>query len=452
MGKIRAPFRCLGRRRYERSTVDDDEREQEQGKRGQGPNVLTPQECETMGQIRFLGGRRYKRSIDDGKEHEQEQGKCGQGPSDLKPHECESLQVALENWDHSPQEDKQIVEEQVSRFWGSNKVAFLCLCAFSGKCTDDERDNTSLLLGSLREDHDLTEEGWQAFEDRMNLLKKPSFGGGPMIGYDMDTLDAMDPTVDASMDPTVDTVDLGDDNDENSDESSTLWSSLSDRLAKFTMYFRHNMTEEGWRAFEDRMGLLKKSSFGGDPMIGYDMDTVHIVDTVDTMDPTEDTSMDPTVDTLDSGDDNDEYSDESSTLWASLSARLAKDKNVKQIGSRPRTKSPREKRQEDAAVMKANQKASLGDGTKQHLFLAKYLGILLVKDNVTMIVTAATFSAARSMWLLTATTAKQQAYDNRIYIADTDCIRTVTIDVSDQRPGLATYIENFNGLNKQIAI
>jgi hypothetical protein len=156
MGKIRAPFRCLGRRRYERSvTVDDEEQEQEQRKRGQGPNVLTPQECETMGQIRFLGGRRYKRSIDDDKEQEQEQG----------------------------------------------RVAFLCFCAFSGK----ERDNKSLLMGSLREDHDMTEEGWQAFEDRMSSLKKPSFGSGPMIGYDIDTVDAMDPTADTSMDPTVDT-------------------------------------------------------------------------------------------------------------------------------------------------------------------------------------------------------------------------------------------------------
>jgi hypothetical protein len=59
------------------------------------------------------------------------------------------------------------------------------------------------LMGSLREDHDLTEEGWQAFEDRMNLLKKTSFGGGPMIGYEMDTVDAMDPTVDTSMDPRI---------------------------------------------------------------------------------------------------------------------------------------------------------------------------------------------------------------------------------------------------------
>jgi septal ring factor EnvC (AmiA/AmiB activator) len=77
-----------------------------------------------------------------------------------------------------------------------------------------------------------------------------------------------------------------------------------------------------------------------------------------------------------------------------LSGRLAKDKKSKETDTsaaaakRQRTKSPREKRQEDAAVMKANEKASLGDETKQHLFLAKYLGILLIKGDATsMIVT-----------------------------------------------------------------
>jgi hypothetical protein len=58
--------------------------------------------------------------------------------------------------------------------------------------------------------------------------------------------------------------------------------------------------------------------------------------------------------------------------------------------------------------MKGDQKASDKDGKKQHLFLAKYLGILLInKDGVTMIVTAATFSYRRCTWLLTAAKAKQ---------------------------------------------
>jgi hypothetical protein len=121
-----------------------------------------------------------------------------------------------------------------------------------------------------------------------------------------------------------------------------------------------------------------------------------------------------------------------------LSGRLAKDKKSKETDTsavaakRQRTKSPREKRQEDAAVMKTK--------TKQHFFLAKYLGILLIKDGVTMIVTDVTFLDERSIWLLTATTAKQHTYDDRIYIADPDCIlTTTTIDVSVKRPGLANY-------------
>jgi hypothetical protein len=51
--------------------------------------------------------------------------------------------------------------------------------------------------------------------------------------------------------------------------------------------------------------------------------------------------------------------------------------------------------------MKANQKASLGDETKQHLFLAKYLlGVLLIKGDVTMIVTEVTFILERAEHLV----------------------------------------------------
>jgi hypothetical protein len=162
MGKLRAPFRLLGRRRNKKPTVGN----KKQGKRGQGPSsVLTLQESE-------------------------------------------SLQLALENERRSPQ-DKQIIEEQVSRFWGANEGAILGLGSFSRDCTmyfrdgsptvnfEEERDNASLLLGLLRE-HELTEESLQAFEDRTSLLNESSFGGGPIVG------DVMDPG------------DLGDDNDETS--------------------------------------------------------------------------------------------------------------------------------------------------------------------------------------------------------------------------------------------
>jgi hypothetical protein len=111
---------------------------------------------------------------------------------------------------------------------------------------------------------------------------------------------------------------------------------------------------------------------------------------------------------------------------------------------------PREKRQKEAAIMNASHTARLKDGTKHHLFLAKYLGILLIKDGVTRIVTAATFSNARSIWLLTATTVKQDKYDDRIYIADPDRMLPITIDVSITRPGLATYIKDFNSLENPL--
>jgi hypothetical protein len=138
-----------------------------------------------------------------------------------------------------------------------------------------------------------------------------------------------------------------------------------------------------------------------------------------------------------------------------LSSRLAKDnKKSNEAGSSAaqketqRIKSPGEKRQKDAAVMKRYQKDSLRDASKQHLFLAKYLGILLMKSGVIMIVTTAKFSADRKIWLLTANTAKLHKYDDRVYIADPDCIHPITIDVSVTKGGLATYIKDFNKLNK----
>jgi hypothetical protein len=252
MAKRQAPYRPLGRTRNKKLTVDDKEQE----KCCQDPNVLTPQECESLqlalenanrspqdkqiveeeemakrqAPYRLLGRIRNKKlAVDD-----KEQGKRRQGGNVLTPQECESLQLALENGNRSPQ-DKQILEEQMSRFWGTTDGPFLCLSALSRECTADittrpystfimyfrdgipsvnfeeERDNMSLLLGSLRGDHDMTEEGWQAFEDRMSLLNESSFGGGPIIGYDMDTLRPDD---------------LGDDNDENSisEHSSILTS------------------------------------------------------------------------------------------------------------------------------------------------------------------------------------------------------------------------------------
>jgi hypothetical protein len=79
------------------------------------------------------------------------------------------------------------------------------------------------------------------------------------------------------------------------------------------------------------------------------------------------------------------------------------------------TKTQREKRQEEAAVIKKDQRPQIGDSTKQHLFLAKYLDILLIKDDVTRIATGLNFAVDRACWTLTAATALQDKYDDRIY-------------------------------------
>ena len=140
-----------------------------------------------------------------------------------------------------------------------------------------------------------------------------------------------------------------------------------------------------------------------------------------------------------------------------LSSRLSKEKKATQTPTDPsaaqakkRNKTVREKRQDEAAVMKKDQKDCLQDITKKHLLIAKYLDILLIKDDVTRIVTAVTFSVERSIWVLSAKPAKQDKYDDRIYIADPDSVlATISIDVKS-RKGQADYIKAFNNQNKPL--
>jgi hypothetical protein len=124
------------------------------------------------------------------------------------------------------------------------------------------------------------------------------------------------------------------------------------------------------------------------------------------------------------------------------SSRLARQKKEQKHGTnagptrkKTRNKTQREKRQEEAAVIKVAQRPQIGDSTKHHLFLAKYLNILLIKDDITRIVTSVNFTVDRACWTLTAATALQDKYDDRIYVADPDKLDTIQIDVSSKRTG-----------------
>jgi hypothetical protein len=92
------------------------------------------------------------------------------------------------------------------------------------------------------------------------------------------------------------------------------------------------------------------------------------------------------------------------------------------------------------------QRPQILDSTQQHLFLAKYLDILLIKDDITWIVTSVNFTVDRACWTLTTATALLDKYDDRVYFADPDKLDTITIDVSSKRSGPSTYIKEFNML------
>ena len=131
-----------------------------------------------------------------------------------------------------------------------------------------------------------------------------------------------------------------------------------------------------------------------------------------------------------------------------LSSRLAREKKDRNSSTsagptlkKKIKKTEREKRQEEAAVA---QRPQIGDSTKQHLFLAKYLDILLIKDDVTRIVTGLNFTVDRAWWTLTAAIALQDKYDDRTYFVDPDKLDTITTDVSSKRTGPSPYIMEFN--------
>jgi hypothetical protein len=91
-------------------------------------------------------------------------------------------------------------------------------------------------------------------------------------------------------------------------------------------------------------------------------------------------------------------------------------------------------------VIKVARRPQIGDSTKHHLFLAEYLDTLLIKDDITRIVTVVNFTVDRACWTLTAAIAMQDKYDDRLYFADPDKLDTITIDVSREKTGPSTYL------------
>jgi hypothetical protein len=85
--------------------------------------------------------------------------------------------------------------------------------------------------------------------------------------------------------------------------------------------------------------------------------------------------------------------DKKSSTSAGPTRKKKRNKTPREKRKKKRNKTPREKQQEEAATIKVARQAHIGDNTKQHLFLSKYLDILLIKDDcrkrpVTWIVSA----------------------------------------------------------------
>ena len=62
--------------------------------------------------------------------------------------------------------------------------------------------------------------------------------------------------------------------------------------------------------------------------------------------------------------------------------------------------------QSSAEVLTESQRKAATDQTKEHLFLATYQGVLLVKDGITRMITSVKFDAMRRIWVVLAARAE----------------------------------------------
>jgi hypothetical protein len=90
-------------------------------------------------------------------------------------------------------------------------------------------------------------------------------------------------------------------------------------------------------------------------------------------------------------------------------------KKIKKI--RGKAKSTFEKKQLEAEKISNPHNTQRGNGNPQktHLWLAKYLDVILTKDGARRIVTSVQFSRTSNVWQVKTKLAKQSEYDDREY-------------------------------------
>jgi hypothetical protein len=107
-------------------------------------------------------------------------------------------------------------------------------------------------------------------------------------------------------------------------------------------------------------------------------------------------------------------------------------------------KTLQQKRQEDAAVLTKAQSKAKSDPLEKELFRAKYMGILVVHDDVIRIVAAVHFVQENSKWTLQLHRAKVDKYDDRTFLLDTEATDMVSVDIIAGRNGPGRFIKQFN--------
>jgi hypothetical protein len=128
-------------------------------------------------------------------------------------------------------------------------------------------------------------------------------------------------------------------------------------------------------------------------------------------------------------------------IASAVGALLKKDESRPESNKKRTAKTEQQKRQEEAGVLKVVQNRAKNDQSKRHLFLAKYIGINLIKDDQTRTITSVEYSVEDKIWFVRATLAQKHPYDDRFYVQVPSTSDIVRINVGGN---LSKYIKAFN--------